>query len=255
MLRALLPMNEFRKVRPASFMRLRQEGRTEEVARRLVEMVDLGLYAEGEQLPSESELAMQFGVATVTLRDALAELRERGVIETRRGRNGGSFVCSPQHTSEDALLGQLRQMSALELRDLGDEHVAIAGSAARLAAQRSTSDEQARIAQYLDALASATTRQEQRRADARFHIEIAVAAQSVRLTHAETRLQAEIGEWLWLPVDGFPGAAVIGQEHRAILEAISAGDSNLAGALAEAHVTRGIKRLINLRLSLLADDG
>jgi len=143
----------------------------------------------------------------------------------------------------------------LELRDLGDEHVAIAGAAARLAAQRSTADEQARIAQYLDALASATTRQEQRRADARFHIEIAVAAQSVRLTHAETRLQAEIGEWLWLPVDGFPGAAIIEQEHRAMLEAISAGDSNLAGALAEAHVTRGIKRLINLRLSLLADDG
>ena len=61
--------------RTASFMRLRQEGRTEEVVRRLIEVIDLGLFAKGEQLPSETELALQFGVATVTLREALAVLR------------------------------------------------------------------------------------------------------------------------------------------------------------------------------------
>jgi DNA-binding FadR family transcriptional regulator len=76
-------MNNNASARTASFMRLRQEGRTEEVVRRLIEVIDLGLIAEGEQLPSENELAMQFGVATVTLREALAYLRERRVIETR----------------------------------------------------------------------------------------------------------------------------------------------------------------------------
>jgi DNA-binding GntR family transcriptional regulator len=46
---------------------------------------------------------------------------------------------------------------------------------------------------------------------------------------------------------------VIEQEHRAILEALVNGDAVLAGALAEAHVSRGIKRLMALRLELLAD--
>lgn len=247
-------MNELKNVRPANFMRLRQEGRTEEVARRLIELVELGLFSEGEQLPSESDLATQFGVATVTLRDALASLRERGVIETRRGRNGGSFVCAPPVTNDGALFAQLKAMSALELRDMCDEHVAISGAAARLAAQRSSAQHHARLEFYIDALRQASSRQEQRRADARFHLEVAVAAQSVRLTHAEMNLQAELGELLWLSPDGPLAADGPVLEHRAIADAIVATDSNLAGALAEAHVTRGIKRLINLRLQLLSTE-
>ncbi|WP_041770438.1 FadR/GntR family transcriptional regulator [Metapseudomonas resinovorans] len=247
-------MNETTSARTASFMRLRQEGRTEEVVRRLIEVIDLGLFAEGEQLPSESELAMQFGVATVTLREALAYLRERGLIETRRGRNGGSFVCPPVEISEELLFSRLTEMSALELRDLCDEHIAISGTAARLAAKRSAREHHARLEHYIRALGEATTRMERRRADARFHIEIAVAAQSVRLTHAEMSLQAEIGELLWIPVSGAQSPEAVQQEHRAIADAIVAGDPNLAGALAEAHVTRGIKRLIDLRLNLLAQE-
>lgn len=247
-------MHPVSSTRSASFMRLRQEGRTEEVVRRLIEAVDIGLFAQGEQLPSESELALQFGVATVTLREALAVLRQRGVIKTSRGRNGGSFICKPVETTEAILLQRLRELSALELRELGDEHCAISGSVARLAAQRSTMEHHQRLLQYVSALLEAQTRMERRRADARFHIEIAVAAQSVRLTHAEIQLQAEVGELLWLSVPGFPNAEATASEHRAIADAIIAGDANLAGALAEAHVTRGIKRLINLRLQLLADE-
>ena len=43
--------------RNTAFIRLRQEGRTDEVTRRLVEAIELGLFAEGQQLPSESELS------------------------------------------------------------------------------------------------------------------------------------------------------------------------------------------------------
>lgn len=237
--------------RTASFMRLRQEGRTEEVVRRLIEVIDLGLFAKGEQLPSETELALQFGVATVTLREALAVLRQRGLIETRRGRNGGSFVCAMPETAEQVLLDRLMELSALELRDLGDEHMAIAGTAARLAAQRSSKEHHQRLMHYIDALRTASSRLERRRADARFHIEVAVAAQSVRLTHAEMQLQAEIGELIWIDAEGFPDADATCAEHRAIADAIVNGDANLAGILAEAHVTRAVKRLINLRLQLM----
>ncbi|MNM72940.1 putative L-lactate dehydrogenase operon regulatory protein [compost metagenome] len=235
-----------------SFIRLRQEGRTEEVVRRLMEAIDLGLFAEGQQLPSETELAMQFGVATVTLREALAYLRQRGAIETRRGRNGGSFVCTIVEIPEEILLARLEELSTTDLRDLCDEHMAISGAAARLAARRAAKEHHQHFQRYIEALGEAGSRHERRRADARFHIEIAVASQSIRLTHAEIRLQAEIGELLWLPTEGAPSVETIQQEHRAIAEAIASGDSNLAGALAEAHVSRGIKRLIDLKLNLFA---
>jgi DNA-binding GntR family transcriptional regulator len=67
-------------------------GRREAVARRLGGAIALGLLGDGEQLPSEQELATSLNVSTVTLRDALADLRQKGLVETRRGRGGGSFV-------------------------------------------------------------------------------------------------------------------------------------------------------------------
>jgi DNA-binding FadR family transcriptional regulator len=240
-------MNESTMSPTSSLIRVNQEGKTESVTRRLIEMIDLGLLVEGEQLPSENSLSTQLGVATVTLRDALAALRERGVIETRRGRNGGSFICAAPVTSEEALFDQLREISTLQLRDLADEHCAISGAAARLAAQRAGPEQHARLDGFIEALANAKERRERRRADARFHIEIAVAAQSVRL-------QAELGELLWLPFAGQPDPQAIEREHRAILEAIIANDSNLAGALAEAHVARGIRRLSSVRLQQMAQD-
>lgn len=247
-------MTDFTSVRPSSFLRLRQEGRTEEVTRRLIEMINLGIFTEGQQLPSETELSLQLGVATVTLRDALAELRERGVIETRRGRNGGSFVCCPPDIATDVLLQRLCQLSSPDLRDLGDEMMAISGAAAKLAAQRAAGQQYAQMQHYIDALACSSSRQERRRADARFHIEIAVAAQSVRLTRAEMHLQAEISDLSWIEHDELPSAPAMAAEHQAILDAIMAADANLASTLAEAHINRSIKRLIGLRLQLLARD-
>ena len=247
-------MTALNSARNTAFIRLRQEGRTDEVARRLVEAIELGLFAEGQQLPSETELALQLGVATVTLREALVVLRQRGLIETRRGRNGGSFVCAPVELPEALLLQRLRDMSGPDLRDLGDEQTAISGTAARLAAKRSSPEQQGRIAQHIETLRQATSRLARHRADARFHIEVAAAAQSLRLTHAEMRLQSEVGELLWMEAAGGGDITLVEQEHQAILQALVAGDAVLAGALAEAHVNRGIKRLISLRLELLAAD-
>lgn len=49
-----------------------------------------GDYAAGEALPSESALCGHFGVSRITVRRALAELEQEGLIERRAGR--GSFV-------------------------------------------------------------------------------------------------------------------------------------------------------------------
>ena len=243
-------MTQLNTVNRLSLLQVSQEGKPEEVARRLIEVIGLGLIGVGEQLPSESELATRFGVATVTLRDALAILRQRGVVATRRGRNGGSFVCAPVEVSDDTLKLRLSAMSSLELRDLCDEQVAISATAAGLAASRSSSVQHQRLEHFVSALQEATTRSELRRADARFHIEVAVAAQSVRLTHAEMRLQAEIGELLWIAMNETQKNTAVA-EHRAILQAVTAGEANLASALTEAHIKEGIKRLMDLRFALL----
>jgi DNA-binding FadR family transcriptional regulator len=234
---------------------LHQEGKAESVTRHLIEMVEIGLLAEGEQLPNETALAAQFGVAPVTLREALSILRSRGIIETRRGRHGGSFVCARPAATEDQLHARLRSITTLELREYADEHVAISSAAAQLAANRVGNDQRSKLERLIIELDSARGVMKQRQLDARFHIEIAVAAQSVRLTRNEARLQAELGELIWLPYGGKPDVEAMQIEHRAILEAITAKDANLAGALAQAHVGKEVRRLTALKLEQLAEGG
>ena len=77
-------------------------------------------------------------------------------------------------------------MTVSELRDLVDEHVAIAGQAARLAAERASAVNVRRLfASHRAAAARATTLGDRIRADSRFHIELAIASQSERLTRRE----------------------------------------------------------------------
>lgn len=83
--------------RQVIFAPLQNGARGDVVARRIGEAIGLGLVADGEQLPSESDLAGAFNVSTVTLREALSTLRERGLVETRRGRGGGSFEIGRAH--------------------------------------------------------------------------------------------------------------------------------------------------------------
>jgi GntR family transcriptional regulator len=46
-------------------------------------------------LPPERELAKEFGVNRLTVRQALAELQIRKLIHRRTGRNGGTFIAEP----------------------------------------------------------------------------------------------------------------------------------------------------------------
>ena len=231
------------------FAPLDEGGRAGTVARRLAQAITLGLLLDGERLPAEAQLASQFGVSPVTLREALAELREAGLVETRRGRRGGSFVHAPDGVPAAQLTGQLRQLSLHELRDIGDHRAAVAGAAARLAAQRALAGEVATLREHVGRLRAAGTLTERRRADARIHIEIAAVAQSPRLTREEMDLWSEVGDLVWLPVTGGQIAGVTG-EHDALVEAIGQQDDERARRLAEQHVFEETARLLDLRLAL-----
>ncbi|MGV9864068.1 FadR/GntR family transcriptional regulator [Rhodococcus koreensis] len=222
-------------------------GRAESIGLRIASAVHLGLLADGEQLPSETELAAQLNVSTVTLREALVHLRAQGLIETRRGRNGGSFIRSNPAISVPMLVARLAQFSASEWRDLGDEQAAIESASAYLAAQRATSDDLERLHSLADGVAHVATPSQRYRADSRFHLAIAVVSQSERLTRSEVRIQSEMAGVRWLPhKDDALDAAEAARQHAAIVAAIEAEDEHKAVQLAREHAhadTRHIRRM------------
>lgn len=227
--------------------------RADEVVQRITEAIHLGLLSDGEQLPVEVELARQFNVAPMTAREALAELRRRGLVETRRGRRGGSFVRRPAGPPVDYLRRRLLELTASELRDLTDEHLAVAGQAARLAAERSSAVNVRRLFALTEQLGGAVSLGDRIRADTRFHIELAVASQSERLTRREVALQAEVSGLVWLPIGPPIDVGRMVAEHHAIAAAVVSEDGDKARRLAEEHVDAELRRLISLRL-LLSDE-
>lgn len=222
-----------------------------QVAQRLREAIQLGIVLDGERLPPEAKLAEQLGVSTVTLREALAVLREQGLVTTRRGRGGGTFVSVPDLDS--ALGRRLRELSVAQLRDLGDHRGAIAAMTAQLAAQRALPAEVADLEGQLDRLRAARTASDRRRAGQQFSVAVAAAAQSPRLLAEELRLSAEVGDLLWLQAGEDDHQAAVAVRAR-LVAAIERHDDAAAADVAHQQVAAETARLTGLRLrAYLAD--
>jgi DNA-binding FadR family transcriptional regulator len=225
--------------------------RSEAVVRRVASAIALGLLADGEQLPTETGLATMLNVSTMTLREALAELRKLGLVETRRGRGGGSFVRSRDDVLAELADARLAELGTTDLRELGDVHSAAAAAAARLAALRASPAEIARLRDIVDRLASAGSVTGQRRTDGRYYIELAACAQSVRLTMQEMDLHLELGQLPWPPAHD-PGLLdVMVAGHRAVIDAIEDRDPTRARALTEGHIETRTLWAVELRLQRL----
>jgi len=91
-----------------------------------------------------------------------------------------------------------------------------------------------------------------RRAEGYFHLEVAAAAQSARLTREELALQTELGALLWLPFEGATVHRRAAAQHREIIAAISAGDGARARDCVERHVRAAAERVTEMRLQLQA---
>lgn len=220
------------------------------IADRIASAISLGMLTVGERLPAEIELANQFGVAVATLRKALAALRSQGIVETRRGRNGGTFVVKTPFPSDASLHAALANTSVVALRDLADEHVAVSATAARLAADRTSPDRPTRLAELAFRGRESHGAKELALADSRFHIEIAVLSQSQRLLTAEQRLQSESAPLLWNEQLGAAGAHEAFSAHLALVMAIEQGKVDEAGRLAQAHIESNLARVVRAKLAL-----
>lgn len=183
--------------RAVVFAPLDATGRAELVAQRLTDAIVGGMLRDGERLPSESELSRSFGVAVVTAREALETMRGRGLVQTRRGRDGGSFVTYDRDTAVRMLDARLRDQSRIQVRDLALHLQAITGTAAAIAADRASADDIDSLQRMHDA-SDLSTSGGARRAVGRFHLELAAVSQSPRLVREEVRLQGEAGPLLWL---------------------------------------------------------
>jgi GntR family transcriptional repressor for pyruvate dehydrogenase complex len=204
----------------------------------LATAIRLGVYPLGSTLPAERELASMLHVSRATLREAMAALRQAGLVETRRGRGGGTMVTlkprTPSARAAARLTPERRRdwLDALEFRRVVEPGVAY------LAARgRPDGVLRAQLERALAEVEGAGARKPaaHRQADSRFHLTVASLTGSTRVTKAVTSVQATLNEMLLaIPVLD-ANIAHSDRQHAALVKAIVAGDADRARRIMEEH--------------------
>jgi DNA-binding FadR family transcriptional regulator len=206
-----------------------------ETVARLGEAIMLGLLRNGDRLPPEPQLAEALRISPVTLRGALAILREAGLVETRRGRGGGTFVNTTVSRRRAVAVGPLP--SREEMRDLIDYRAILEGGACALSALRLTDTELVQIERIVVSMSSEREFSRWSELDALFHLAIAQASGCKRLVPEVAKLRKESYRIssLYEPVPRST-LRVSNQQHREILSALEAHDETRAREAMAAHV-------------------
>jgi DNA-binding FadR family transcriptional regulator len=201
---------------------IRQGSAVAETVARLGQAIALGLFRPGDQLPPEARLAEILGISAVTLRSALTILRQGGLLETRRGRGGGTFV-SARGPDKIRMLKRGSLPSNEELRDLVDYRCVMEGGGAALAAE-------GRTVEHLDEL--------RRQIEVTmFHLILADASGCSRLVSAITELHME-SKSISVAFEPVPLETMrhSNQQHREVLRAVEARRSERARELIVRHI-------------------
>ena len=193
----------------------------------------MGLLRPGDRLPTEARLAEDLGISPVTLRSALAILRGAGLIETQRGRIGGTFVSRDGHSG--TLDGGELPPEA-ELRDLVDFRCVVEGGAAALAAERATDEQLAELVRLADEMEATKTFAPWSALDTLFHLIVADASGSQRLVGQVAEIRTDVYRISHHLPAPRPVIRLADREHREILEAIAAGSPDRARESMLRHV-------------------
>lgn len=216
---------------PLDVLRPVRSGNTfEETVERVLQGMKLGIFAIGTKLPPERDLARHLGVSRATLQEALRELQEAGLLETRRGRYGGTFIVA---VPSDGAQGEV---PAAECEDALTFRRIVEPAAAELAARSRPSAEASRHLRQCLTDSSATDDDLYRSVDARFHIAIAELAGSRTLLDAVVETRARVNALLEHIPQLRANLQHADQQHAQIAEAILAGDPAAARSLMEDHL-------------------
>ncbi|MFD3334245.1 FadR/GntR family transcriptional regulator [Streptomyces sp. NPDC058700] len=205
----------------------------EEALEQILQVVRLGLVPGGERLPAERELADRMGISRVTLREVLKVLQEQGLVESRRGRYGGTFVLPRvQIGDEDELR---RRIATVDMEDtLRFREVLEVGAAGLCAAHGLDAAGADRLRAAVAATHDAPLA-DYRRQDTLLHLTLAELSGSPTLTAQYAAVRATVNDLL----DCIPllvrNLEHSQHQHTALVEAVLDGDADAAREVMREH--------------------
>lgn len=199
-----------------------------------------GKLTEGERLPPERELAEQFGVSRVTVRDALRALEALGLIEVRVGARGGAFVTAPTGSIVGQTMADMMMMHVLTPADIVEARLVVELGTVTLAVVRAT-DENLAALRALDSAARAAlaAKTYTRELSWEFHTLLAAAAQNRAVEGLTHSFRSSLSMHPIRAREGARSHDRTVEEHGRILDALEKRDAVTARREMAAHLLRG----------------
>ncbi len=211
------------------------------VTRQIEKLILRGILRPGERLPSERELADRLGVSRPSLREAVAELQDKGLLTSRAG--AGIYVAD--------VLGNAFSPALVRLFADHDEavfdYVAFRRDLEALAAERAArlaSDTDLQVIQTvlnkMEAAHGKRRPEEEARLDAEFHMAIVEASHNVVMLHMMRSMFQLLREGVFynrqMVFKQHTRRSVLLDQHRAINAALQARDPEGAREAVAAHL-------------------
>lgn len=205
---------------------------TAEAVARLGQAIGMGLLRPGDRLPPETQLARDLGISPVSLRGALTILRNAGLLETRRGRGGGTIVIEPD--TPPPVAGELPDHT--ELAEFVDYRCIVEGGAAALAARRASPPQVNHLRRLVSEMKGTRSFREWSEQDTVLHLLIAEVTGSSRLMVEVGRLRAEVFRISQLVPIAAEVIELADREHEVLVDAIASGREQAARSAMVGHV-------------------
>lgn len=211
-------------------------GRTsgDAVAGILAERIVTGQLASGDRLPSERQLALEFGVSRPVVREALRSLMERRLIDVEPSR--GAFVRGEAGPRMHQPFDSEYRRRGTTARQLSEARLMLETEAAALAAQHADADDLATLAAAVHRLETSATPLDRVRNDLAFHVALVAATHNPVI---ETMFASIQGLTVELMVRSAGDPDVVRKSepyHRLAYEAVAARDAEAARAAMRAHL-------------------
>ena len=208
-----------------------------------------GELGDGSLLPNQDELSERFGVSKPTLREAIRILHAEHLLSTRRGKLGGAIVHRPTVKGAAYTLGLLLQGQGTPQSDVLDALSMIEPRCVALCAQRKDRAKTVvpALRKAVDDLAAHEEGEAASflQAERLFHNELVARCGSPTLAAVVGTLEELWGGQQWAEIDlaeelGLRRNVALRrhtlESHEEILEAVEAGDPELAAQRAEQHL-------------------
>jgi GntR family transcriptional regulator, transcriptional repressor for pyruvate dehydrogenase complex len=193
-----------------------------------------GALVAGDRLPSERQLAVEFGASRPMVREALRALTERGLIRVEPAR--GAFVRGDAGSRPYPPLDLEYRRRGTTARQLSETRSMLEAEAAALATEHATATDLAALEAALQRIEVSATPLDRVRNDLAFHAAIVTASHNPVI---ETMFSSILGLTVELMVRSAGDAEIVRQSnpyHRIAFEAIRDKDTAAARAAIRAHL-------------------